>query len=725
MTRYRVAALALAAMMVAACSPNGMRGLPATGSPARSSALRLASAIREADRSDRGFLTGPIVIKPAKLTLYGIGTQSKKSITVSETGYSGAFTVGGTCAKIAAISPTSGHGPTFKPAIRGLKSGICSMTFADTKGHKTTLPITDKPGGSLKISLLIPIGGPKAQKPKHLGPHFISPSTQAMTVNIAGPTSLKAISGLTASSTGCTLTLQGLDCTFGASLASCPTSSSNVNCYTATITTYDAYDPATNTIPAGAAPLSTSLTSFTVQDNQSNNVTFNFSGIPAQIIVVPGSVLSVASGNLIDLVGPGQHKMFAEALDADNNIIAGQGAPSFTVGAKQNELGVTFTQPPTGAPRFTVSPPDTLPAVSMPSTATLTVTATFPSTATDGCNVTGAVCSGAVTIDMESLLAVGNQSGATEFAAEKGTGPLNTISGMAVPPLDLAFDTKGNLYIATLLNGTQGSIGAVLEFALGSTIPFRQISTGLAHPIRVVPDDAGNIYVLDDTNAKVLKYAAGATAPQTSTSVGSGATDLAIDSSGDFWVARHDSGTVKFYPSGGGTPVALSGLSHPAGLAWRASNNTLYVSDETTYNPSQSYQCGVSSTYCQILSYAHASAGGATSAVFSSQSFGGHFRIIPSLGLFADNSTGIENAFYPFSQSPPITPSGYAGGLNPGTGVDFAVNQNGNMYITNPFGNVVYGYNYTQFAFQGFVQTINPAITLTGLSHNNAISIIQ
>jgi hypothetical protein len=124
------------------------------------------------------------------------------------------------------------------------------------------------------------------------------------------------------------LTIDGIDCVFGTSLAACPTAS---KCYTATIETYDSYDATTNTVPAYAAPLSISKTAFTIANNQVNNVSFNFAGIPAQVIILPGSALTNETGNIIDLIGPGSHKMYAEALDADNNLIAGSGGPAFPV----------------------------------------------------------------------------------------------------------------------------------------------------------------------------------------------------------------------------------------------------------------------------------------------------------------------------------------------------------------------------------------------------------
>src|SRR5579862_7661884 len=199
-------------VLIAGCSSSGMRAVPTAAGPAPNGALRISSPIGSV-RDARPSLS-PITV-PRKLALYGTGSVSKTTLVISEAAYAGPFTIGGTCAKIATLSPASGNGPTFKTSVTALSNGNCTLTVADTKGNSASIPVTDRPGGSLVVTLLVPVGVQHSKpRPPKFGPKFVSPSTQAMTVVIAGPTNLSTVSGLTSLTPGCTLTLQGLDCQF-------------------------------------------------------------------------------------------------------------------------------------------------------------------------------------------------------------------------------------------------------------------------------------------------------------------------------------------------------------------------------------------------------------------------------------------------------------------------------------------------------------------------------
>lgn len=683
---------------------------------------------------------GAITFTPKTLTLYGKGKTSAAKVVVAEKNYNGSFTQTNTCKNIASLTPTKGKGPSFTVTLEAIRKGSCTVTYSDSNGRKGTLSVADKAGGGrLLTSMLVPIAGPRAKRGRdYVRPKFISPSTQAMTVVIENPSSgityVNSVSGLTALTPGCTLTLQGLDCTFGASLPAC---TDGTNCYTAMFTTYDAYVQSANTIPAGAAPLSISKSTFTIANGETNDVTFNFSGIPAEIAVVPGTPLVQQSGNVYDLIGPGAHRLYAEALDADNNVIAGIGGPSYTV-AESGNLSATVTQPPSGSPRFAVTPPATL---ADPSTlGTLTVTAAYGTGQTDGCVVTGAVCSSAVTLDMQSLLAVANGRSVSLFAAEKGLGPISTItSNLGNGATDVEFDGQGNLYAAE----TEKQIN---EYTLGSTIPSRVMSIPLGDLItKIALDPAGNLFAVDVSANKVYVYAPGATSPSHTISIANSAGypyNIVVDASDDFWIeyVQFDSGSavepggnVGFFARGTSTPVMLSGLVAPVGIALDQTNKTLYVSDQTQYTPAHPYGC-VDSSYCML--YAYAFGNWSSPVTVSNTAYAGDIQVIDETihpggatlvlkAVFQDDADGSKFAMYRLNFSFPVTPDAWDAGLGQGTTQALAVDQLGNMFASAAFANGVYGYLYNNFEAGGTGQTITPFVTMTsGLSFPQALAIV-
>jgi hypothetical protein len=693
-------ACSLVAAAITGCSSSGKGTLPTALAPSERTAP--ASGF---DQSPAGSnAASPITLKPASLALYGTGKASAQTVMVTDTTRT-TFSVDSGCGKIATVTPVKAKRvSSFKATITPSKNGKCSITFADASGHKARLRVADAPGGQMVFPLIIPARGPRTIHPAGKHPKWISPSTQAMTVEISrGSEHETIVTGLTQKSPNCVLTASGLDCTFGTPLAACPDSKP---CYNVTVTTYDAWDDGTATIPSSAAALSVAQNQFTLGDNQQKNVSFTFSGIPKQISVVPASALSTQTGNIIDLVGPGAHPMLAEAFDADGNGISGVGSPSYVV-SSSGTLHVTYTQPAPGSPRFTVTPPSTLQGTS--TLASLLVTAAYPPSVTNACTVTGAVCSGSVTLDMQSLLAVSTGLAVELFAAEKGLGPLTGLtSGINAPVRRVAYDTAGNLFVAA---ASQGYTSSVLEFPIGSTSPSRTITTGAANPEDVETDPAGNLFVLNGgTTATVSEYAPGATTPEATTSVAKYGTRLVVDSSDDFWLLAQGQ-SVTYYADGSSSGTPLTGLLNPQGIALDPTTNALYVSDKT-YS-SGLYPCGSggAGTYCTVYRYA---AGSTNPMTFSTTSYGGDLFLVPNVGLFADNFNGPNIAFYNTAVPLPVTPLSSAADLSPGEGQGIAVDQLGNMFIAAPTNATVYAYHALTFVYGD----TTPYLTITnGLTY--------
>jgi len=650
----------------------------------------------------------PISLKPASLALYGTGKASAQTVLVTEPRRT-TFTVDSGCGRVATVAPVKAkHVSSFAVTVTPTKNGKCSITFADAVGHKATLRVTDAPGGRLVFPLAIPIHAPLTKHHAVVRPRWISPSTQAMTVNISGPTNLSTVSGLTQTSPNCQVTNSGLECTFGTSLAACP---SPKPCYSITVTTYDGWDDSTQTIPPSSAPLSVAQSSFTIDNNKENDVSFTFSGIPAKITAVPTSALSNQTGNIIDLVGPGAHTLSAEAFDADGNLIQGAGSPNYTI-SSSGTLDVTYTQPVAGSPRFDVTPPSTLQGTA--TLASLNIAAVYPKSVTDACAVTGAVCSGTLTLDMQSLLAVSTGLAVEFFAAEKGLGPLVSLTSTA-PVRRVAFDTAGNLYVAA---ASQGYPSSVLVFPLGSTTP-RTITTGATNPEDVETDPAGNLFVLNGgTTATVSEYAPGSATPEATTNVANYGTRIVVDASDDFWELSQGQ-SVTYYAHGASTGTQLSGLVDPQGIALDPTTGSVYVSDQT-YSPGPLYPCGSggAGTYCTIYRYA---AGSTSPTTFSSTSFGGDLAFVPNAGLFADNSDGQAIAYYNTNGALPVTPYSSTASLSPGEGQGIAVDQLGNIFIAAPTNATVYAYHGLTFIYGD----VTPYLTITnGLTYPYNLAIV-
>ena len=104
----------------------------------------------------------------------------------------------------------------------------------------------------------------------------------------------------------------------------------------------------------------------------------------------------------------------------------------------------------------------------------------------------------------------------------------------------VAVDTAGDVYVTDRFNNR------VLKLPAGSTAQVELPSTGLNHPDDIAVDGAGNVYVTDEFNGRVLKLPAGSTTqvelPFTGLKV-PGA--VAVDNVGNVYVTDGDLGKCK------------------------------------------------------------------------------------------------------------------------------------------------------------------------------------
>ncbi len=420
---------------------------------------------------------------------------------------------------------------------------------------------------------------------KGVRPQYLSTATQSIVIAINGTGSTSYSStvtaGLTVNSSGCTSTLASTICTL-------TVPGLQAGSYTATLTTYDGYTSGTNTATGNVLSAAQAI-AFTITAGQSNTINISLSGVPASTVVIPAGAITVGNGSGgYDLFGQGAHTFVVESLDADGNIIAGVGAPLFSIGAVSGSLSPVTTSPSGGsttsasAPNsFTVTPPTTFAST----TASFTVTPTFTGQATDGCTQTGAHCAPVtVTVDMKylarALFVVNNgSSNVTEYALPyTGGAPTATISNSVNAPAGLAVDSSGNLFVANNGNST------VTEYALPDTnnaAPKMTISN-VTTPSGLAFDSSDDLFVANYGNGKVTEYAPPYTGTPTTVSLSglSHANCLAFDSSDHLFVSDDWGNVTEYAPPYTGTPIATisNSVGTPQGLTFDSSGN-LFVAN--------------------------------------------------------------------------------------------------------------------------------------------------
>jgi hypothetical protein len=319
--------------------------------------------------------------------------------------------------------------------------------------------------GKLVVRIKIPRGTRRARVRVIRGgrPRYVSASTAAMTMAIAAgsKTVLKQTVPLTPTSPGCTSSPSGTVCTTTVALKACP---SAANCYTATVSTYDAVfcngAPPVCSIPVGANELSTAQNiPFGVAAGKPNSISLTLSSVPHSVNISPDA-LTRANGETFDLIGPGAHVFTAQALDADGNIIVGPGAPAFKATPAIGGLPVTVAVPSTAPDQIWVTPPATFDGAD---TATFDVTPTFAGQATNGCAEPQAVCSPtSVTVDMEQMYAIADTT-LTYYALDEST-PRLSANYPAGAGIGLAADTSGDIF-------APGGVAAIYAPPLSSGSP--------------------------------------------------------------------------------------------------------------------------------------------------------------------------------------------------------------------------------------------------------------
>jgi sugar lactone lactonase YvrE len=162
-------------------------------------------------------------------------------------------------------------------------------------------------------------------------------------------------------------------------------------------------------------------------------------------------------------------------------------------------------------------------------------------------------------------------------------------------PSGVAFDGKGNLFVADLVVGNSN----IYKFSAGGTRT--TFATGLSSPEGLAVDAAGNLYVADFLSGSVFKFTP-AGAQSTFASGLASPTDVAFDATGNLYVVTNGDGTIVRITPGGTKTTFASGLGKPFGLAFDQTGN-VFVGDTTSGNIIKITPAGAKTTFASATGY--------------------------------------------------------------------------------------------------------------------------
>jgi len=200
-------------------------------------------------------------------------------------------------------------------------------------------------------------------------------------------------------------------------------------------------------------------------------------------------------------------------------------------------------------------------------------------------------------------------------------------SGMAINPV------SGNLYATQYTNGTVTYYSSSLTY-VGA------LASGYTHPDGIAIDASGNSYVADPGSNDVYKITSGGVKTTLITGL-NGPYGIGIDASGYLYVANTNSSQILKYANTGGSPLLTitSNVSEPTDVRVDASGNIYSLNfgtnNVTKYNSSGAYQSVFSSGYNGPYAIAISSAGN----VYVGDSGNGKVDIYNSSGTLLNTIT--------------------------------------------------------------------------------------
>lgn len=160
----------------------------------------------------------------------------------------------------------------------------------------------------------------------------------------------------------------------------------------------------------------------------------------------------------------------------------------------------------------------------------------------------------------QNIYVVNDRGGPIVIFPPGQTMPSSELGGFYYPT-DVAWDSKGNLYVVDELHPSTPRPGAVIRFAPGKTKGVDLKLKGLSYPVGIAVDKSDDIIVSNLGNNSITEYATGATTSKRT--ITSGVCDpvhMVLNSITDLFVAEAGTNTVNMYKPLLKTPtVTLSG----------------------------------------------------------------------------------------------------------------------------------------------------------------------
>ncbi|MBV9337502.1 MAG: hypothetical protein JO243_16580 [Solirubrobacterales bacterium] len=148
-------------------------------------------------------------------------------------------------------------------------------------------------------------------------------------------------------------------------------------------------------------------------------------------------------------------------------------------------------------------------------------------------------------------------------------------------PAQVAVDTAGDVFVSALDAGGSGGVAELPADRSQQVLGFTGLGMNFGGGVGV--DAAGDVFVADPGNGRVLELPAGGGSQQTVLSGLSFPEGLAVDLKGDVFVADSGNNRVVELPAGGGAPQTVPGSGlHPEELAVDALGD-LFITDGTSH----------------------------------------------------------------------------------------------------------------------------------------------
>lgn len=280
-------------------------------------------------------------------------------------------------------------------------------------------------------------------------------------------------------------------------------------------------------------------------------------------------------------------------------------------------------------------------------------------------------------LTLASLALLTTTSAEAQVTAQFSAAQIPLPTGALSYPYRVAIDVAGNVYVSDTQNNR------VLKETLAANGGYTETvvaSTGLATPYGVAVDSTGNVYIADNGHNRVLREAPSAgtyTETVVATATLSYPTGLAVDLSNNLYICDTGHGRIlQEIPVGGSyveTVVASSGLPQITGIAVDSSGR-VFVSDIDNMQVYGETLSGISYTQSTVpatgLNYPYDIAVDANDNLY--------------IADFSNDRIVKEN-FFAGSYSQSVYPSSNLGGA-----LGLAVDPTGDIFIADTFGQTIW-----------------------------------